>query len=236
MATREDILKIATPIGGSSLRGYAPVENKRIIETVLEEFDKQGLIVDNEVYRIGAKGNQFNGEFRVKSSLDADISMNLIFQNSYNKTMTMKIAAGFYTFACGNGQVYGDVGRFKRKHVGKAEEVSVEEVKRQIGEMEEQFVQSINFKNRMKEIEITKQTISELTGRMFMQENLIQAHQLAVIKQEFDIPQFDYGCENKVWNFYSNITHAYKHMHPSLFIDKSKKLSEFFENEYELCK
>lgn len=235
MSTREDILKIDAPVGSSSLRGYAPIENKRIIETILEEIDRQGLEVENEVYRIGAVGNQFNGEFRIKTSLDPDISMNLIFQNSYNKTLTMKIATGFYTFACSNGQVYGDLGTFKRKHVGNAEELSVEEVKRQIGLMEEQFLKSIQFKNRMKEIEITKQTVSELTGRLFLQENLIQSHQLAIIKQEFEAPQFDYGCEDRVWNFYSNITHAYKNLHPSIFIHKSKNLSEFFENEYELC-
>jgi len=235
MATREEIIAIPVPEKSKGARGYTPIENKRIIETIYEEFDKEGLVIHSDTYKIAKKNNQFIGEFRVSNSGDPDISMALVFQNSYDKSLSFKLASGGWTFACFNGMVTGEKGTFKRRHNGDADVISIEEVKKQIGIMQDEFKRNIEFKNRLKEIEITKQTIAELTGRLFLEENLIQSNQLSIIKQEFDSPQFDYGCEDKVWNFYSNITHAYKNLHPMLYIQKQKDLAKFFENEYHLC-
>lgn len=231
---RKEILDIAPPVDGNR---YRVVENIQLIEKIHEQCERSGLQILNEIYRVGNNRKQFTGEFIITSPVlsDPDMKMNLIFQNSYDKTLTLKLASGFQVGVCENGGVWGDHGTFKRKHTGDIRNISNDTIGVQLDNLHSTFEKAIHFKDRMKNIEIDKTVYSMLVGRLMLEEELIRAEQLAVIKKEYKAPQFDYGVENTAWNLYSDITYAYKEAsHPSSYIHNNQKLTEFFSNEWSI--
>lgn len=229
LTTKEALYEIPVAIQTST---YKPVSHKNVIESILEQIDKKNIKVSSEIYKSSSNGNQLQGEFRFKSGMDSEIDMSMIFQNSYDKSMTLKLVSGFHTWVCSNGQCYGSSGSFKKKHIGEIQTLAPLKIIEQLNAIEQEFNKAIELKNRLKEIEITKRTTSELIGRLFNEEELLTTTQLSILKKELDAPTFDYGVENTSWNLYSNITHSFKELHPRLYIDQNVKLSNFFIEEY----
>lgn len=229
--TIAELSKVEIPEMTSS---YKPVKHLDIIESIKEQIDKKNILISKEVYKSANSGLQLLGEFRLVSKLDDEIDMSMLFQNSYNKTLSLKLASGYTVFICSNGCVVGSSGRFKKKHVGEIQSLTPIKIIEQLDQVEIDFQKAIEFKNRAKEIEITKKTCAQLLGRLYFEENLISSTQMGIIKGEMELPQFNYGVDNSLWNLYSDITHSQKNIHPSVFLEQATKVSEFFQNEYEL--
>ena len=227
--TIAELSKVELPIQTIS---YKPINHLSVIDSIKEQIDKKNIVISSEIYKSNSNGNQLTGEFRFKSNLDKDIDLSLIFQNSYDKSMSFKLVSGFWTYCCKNGQCYGDLGTFKRRHVGEIQSLTPINIIKQLDSVEQEFDKAIVLKNKLKETEITKRTVAELIGRLYHEQELLQTTQLSILKQEMDTPQFDYGVENTAWNLYSNITHSYKQLHPRLYIEQNSKLSNFFIEEF----
>ena len=74
--------------------------------------------------------------------------------------------------------------------------------------------------------------MSELAGRMFIEENILQANQLSILKKEIHKPSFDYGgIGNSAYELYQHVTHALKGAHPLKSSKQFVKTHEFF-NDY----
>lgn len=229
---KDEVFKIEVPQDTSS---YKAVSHKNLIESILEQADKKNFIVDKEVYRTANNGLQLSGDIRFKSGLDNEVDMSLVVQNSYNKSLSLKISSGAYCIICGNGMVHGSSMNFKKKHVGEIQYLTPLEIVKQLDNMEKEFQKAIDFKEATKRIEITKKTCAELLGRMYIEENIISSTQLSIIKGEMEIPSYDYGVnENSVWSNYNHITHSYKNLHPALTVSKNIQLSDFYIKEFEL--
>ena len=65
-----------------------------------------------------------------------------------------------------------------------------------------------------------------------MDENLIDASQMSVIKKEMHKPSYDYNCDlENAWTFYNHVTHALKNSHPRTWMSDQKKFHEFMTAE-----
>lgn len=214
---------------------YSPISHKNVIDFTLEQLDKANLKVVSESYSEAKFGKQANGFFRLAGIGDAEMGLELAWQNSYDKSMGLKWAIGGKVFICGNGMVSGDIGTFKRKHTGDCLQDYAEIVKRYVGEAGDMFHKLVCEKESMKEIDITKRTCAELIGRMFIEEEIINSTQLNIIKRELDKPTYDYKADGTLWQLYNHCTVSLKEAHPQFYLPQHMDTHNFFKKEFELA-
>jgi len=119
--TKLELLQVETP---KDTRTWKPVGHKQIIETTLESIDKAGFIIDREYYTSARDGKQANGRYTIRNVVDNEMKLQIGFQNSVDKSLSIKYAIGSQVIICSNGMCIGDRGNFKRKHVGDIQEFS----------------------------------------------------------------------------------------------------------------
>jgi hypothetical protein len=152
-------------------------------------------------------------------------------QNSYNKQLTLKFAIGTKIFICQNGMVSGDHGTFKKKHAGEIQTFTPSAITEYIRASGEMFRRMQKQRDAMKQIEITKREQAQLIGRMLIEEEFIESTQLNIIERELKKPTHDYGAPNTIWELYNYTTYAMKEVHPRLWMDNHISAHSFFVNE-----
>ena len=152
-------------------------------------------------------------------------------QNSYDKSLTLKFAIGTRILICQNGSVSGDYGAFKKKHVGEIQTFTPTAITQYIKSAGDAFQRMQKEREAMKQIEITKRTKAELIGRMIIEEGFIQSTQLNIINGELSNPTHDYGAPDSMWELYNFATFAMKETHPSLWMKNHINAHKFFVTE-----
>lgn len=214
-------------------KSYSPVPHKVVIETIMEGLDKANIKVVTENYIVGREGKQAEFHYQLQGG-DNEMAIRLIAHNSYDKTMPLRVAIGAHVFVCRNGMVVGDMGTFKRKHTGTVLEDFKNDMGMHIEKAGETFERMRKDRERMKEIEMTKRTTSELMGRLFLEEAVITSTQLNIIKREIENPSFTYGIEGSLWNDYNAVTVALRDAIPSQNLKQHIQLHEFIQKEYSI--
>jgi hypothetical protein len=227
--SKEELLLVPSP---ELTRTYKPVENQRLIELTLESIEKSGFKVEKEYYTAAQNGNQSNGRYTINNVADQEMQLQIGWQNSYNKSLSLKYAIGVQVFICTNGACRGDMGNFKKKHMGKIQEFVPATVVEYIKQAEDTFQLMQRDRDRMKEIELTKRTTSELLGRMFIEEALITSTQLNIIKKELETPTFDYKAKDSLWELYNYTTYSLKESHPANWFSDHINLHNFITSEF----
>lgn len=227
---RAEIIATPLPLATAS---YAPVPHGIVINTVLEGLDKAGIVVLSEDYSTNMDCKQVKGRYQLQHG-DSEMNLSLIFHNSYNKTMPLRIAIGGHIIVCENGMVIGDMGAFKRRHTGTVLQEFIDQMQGHIAKAGETFLRLQYQRDRMKEIEMTKRTTSELMGRLFLEEALITNTQLMIIKREIENPSFNYGVEGTLWNSFNNVTVALKEAQPSTYLKQHIEINDFLVKEFDL--
>lgn len=236
LSTRQKLIDTPLP---KKTATYAPVPHKTIITTCLEQLDKAGIQVKNELYTSARDGRQANGIYHLAGG-DSEMNFRLQWQNSYDKSLPLAAGFGSHVVVCSNGLIIGDMGRFKRKHTGDVLQDFTESIIRYIGDADVMFKKMVRDRERMKEIEMTKRSCAELVGRMFIEDEIITATQLGIIKRELQNPSFNYGTDAEVlkkggvlWDTYNAVTVSLKEAHPQFNMDQHVKLHEFVVKNYE---
>jgi len=228
-STAKEIL-INTPIPQQT-RTYKPVSHNQLIDLTLGSIEDAGFHLDKESYSSSCDGQIANGKFTISNVRDKDMQLQIGWQNSYNKQLTLKFAIGTKIFICQNGMVSGDHGTFKKKHVGEIQTFAPSAITEYIKSSGEIFQRMQQEKDNMKNIEISKRVQAELIGRMLIEEEFIESTQLNIINRELKKPTHDYGAENSMWELYNFTTFAMKEVHPRLWMDNHIKAHKFFVNE-----
>lgn len=212
-------------------RTYKPVSHEQLIDLTLESIYQAGFELDKELYTASSNGQIANGRFTISNVTDRDMQLQIGWQNSYNKQVTLKFAIGARIFICQNGCVSGDYGAFKKKHVGEVQTFAPNAITEYIKAAGDAFERIQKERDKMKKVEITNRRKAELLGRMLIEDQFIESTQLNIIEKEIKRPTHDYDCENTLWELYQYTTFAMKEVHPRLWMDRHIQAHQFFVNE-----
>ena len=226
--TKELMMNTPVPV---QTRTYKPVSHSQLIDLTLNSIEKAGFTLDKETYSAAADGQIANGRFSISNVADSEMQLQIGWQNSYNKQLTLKFAIGTRIFICQNGCVSGDFGTFKKKHVGEIQSFTPNAIEDYIKSAGDTFFLMQKQREDKKQIEITKRVKAELIGRMMLEEQFITSTQLNIISRELKAPTHDYGAKDSVWELYNYTTFAMKESHPANWMESHIKAHRFF-NEY----
>ena len=211
---------------------YKHVSHAELDKLTRDGLSKTGFQLNNTSYLTARDGQIAIAKYFIDYGNDPDMKYMLVWQNSYNKQLSLKYIGGAVINICSNGLIYGDIDSyFRKKHQSDIQVITPEIINEYITKGAEQFDELIQFKERLKQVEVTKRTCAELVGRMYIEEGIITANQLSIIKQEIIKPSFDYGTTNTAWNLMNDITFSLKQAHPSNYMKQHLQTSEFLKKE-----
>lgn len=228
VSAKDMIINAPTPV---QTRTYKPVTHAQLIDLTLNSLHGAGFTLEEEVYTSAKDGKVANGRYVISNVADSEMKLQIGWQNSYDKSLSLKFAIGARIFICQNGCVSGDHGAFRRKHLGTIQEFTPAAITDYIKSSGESFRRLQMDREKMKQIEITKRTTAELIGRMIIEEQIIESTQMNIIESELRNPTHNYGAPGSMWELYQFTTYAMKQIHPSLWMDRHIKAHNFFVNE-----
>jgi len=223
--SRDKLFSIQVP---EQTYSYCPISNREIVETTLEELDKGNYNVKSEFHRCDGSHQKFVGGFLISSG-DSEMDIMFGYKNSYDRSMSAAFALGANIMICSNSVVTGEVSMIRR-HTGNGNLIITEGIKLGLEKLWPNFETIQAEMKRMKEIETSKRICSELCGRLFIEHEIITAHQLAVVKKEFEVESFNYGVKDSLYNLYQAVTLSLKKSHPSHWLQDHLDAHEFFVN------
>lgn len=218
---------ISTPVPVST-KTYKAVTHGQLIDLTLNGIEKAGFKLDKETYSAAIDGQIANGKFSISNVADSEMQLEIGWQNSYNKTLTLKFAIGTRIFICQNGCVSGDYGAFKKKHQGGIQEFTPQAITDYIKQAGDSFQMMQTQRQDMKQIELTRRTKAELIGRMMIEEQFITSTQLNIITRELKAPTYNYGAPDSLWELYQFTTQSMREVHPTLWMDSHIDAHKFF--------
>jgi hypothetical protein len=226
--TKELITNASVPV---QTRTYKPVSHSSLIDLTLNSIEKAGFILDKETYSSARDGNVANGRFSISNVADSEMQLQIGWQNSYDRSMSLKFAIGTRIMICSNGCVSGDFGAFKKRHKGDIQDFTPGAIIDYIKGAGEAFTTMQKQREQMKQVQITKRIKAELVGRMMLEEHFITSTQLSIIGKELKAPTHDYNAKDSLWELYNYTTFAMKETHPSQWMESHIKAHKFF-NDY----
>ena len=223
-------LLLSTPLPQET-NSYKPISHEQLIDLTLSGIEKSGFKLETELYSSAQEGNIANGRYTISNVADSEMKLQIGWQNSYNKQLTLKFALGTQIIICKNGMVSGDFGAFKKKHVGEIQTFTPQAITDYIKSAEEAFKRIQVEREAMKQVEVDKRIISELIGRLYIEEELIQSTQLNIIQRELKKPTHNYGAEGSLWELYQFTTFSMKEIHPRLWMENHMNVHKFFTEQ-----
>jgi hypothetical protein len=227
-STKDLLIKAEVP---QQTRTYKPITHQQLIDLTLESIQSAGFTLDKELYSSTPDGQVANGKFTISNVGDTEMQLQIGWQNSYNKTLSLKFAIGAHIFICQNGAVHGDMGSFRKKHMGSVQEFTPTAITDYIKQAGDTFRTMQTERERMKQIEVSKRTQAELIGRLLLEEKLITTMQVNQIAAELTNPTYDYGAPGSMWELYQFTTQTMKDTHPRFWINDHMQAHNFFVNE-----
>jgi hypothetical protein len=223
--TKETLIHAAIPMAS---RTYRPVSHSQLIDLTLEGIEKAGFILDKELYTSAREGDVANARYTISNVADKEMQLQIAWQNSLDKSLSLKFCLGTKVFICSNGMVHGDMGNFKKKHQGEIQTFAPHAISEYIKRSGDSFIQMQRDREIMKEIELTKKIKAELLGRLYLDAEVITSTQLNIIKSQLKTPEFDYNCPDSLYELYQYTTQSLKDGHPSLWIKQHTEAHNFF--------
>jgi len=222
---KQEVINVPTP---ADTRTYRAMGHEKLIDLTLEGIEKSGFLLDKESYTMARKGNVANGKYTISNVADEEMQIQIGWQNSLDKSISLKWAMGVHIFICSNGCIQGDMGAFKKKHWGDIQSYTPQSIAEYIKTSADVFLNIQKERDAMKNIELTKRISAELLGRMFIEEGLIESTQLNIIKREMETPTFNYGAPNSLWELYQFTTFSMKELHPTIWMQEHIDVHKYF--------
>lgn len=209
-------------------RTYKPISHSQLIDLTSESIYQAGFELDTELYSSVKEGLVANGKFTIKNVADKEMQLQIGWQNSYDKSLSLKFAIGTKVFICSNGMVVGDYGTFKKKHQGEIQTFAPNAITEYIKKAGDAFTRMQQERELMKTVKVDKRIQAELIGRMIIEEQFIESTQLNIIRKELDHPTHNYGAPGSLWELYQFTTFSMKEVHPSLWMNNHIEAHTFF--------
>ena len=211
--TREYLESVALPNHGGR---YTPISHKSIIDKVHEELAARGFNVEQELYRASIGGNVANGMYILDQGSDPDMKMMFVWGNSYDKSMRFKCGIGVYIPKTGNYIFAGNLSSYARKHTGKADEEAIQMIQTQLNMANAHYTELVHARDMLITSGATLRTYSELTGRMFIQEQCLNKEQVSSVRDRLvgEVALLDNIDWSNAWNYYNSVATALRMSHP----------------------
>ena len=216
----------------ASTRTYTPISHSSIITTVNNMCEEKGLEITDKVYFTDQSLNKMTAKYTLSLG-DDSMGCMIAFQNSYDKSMSVKFAIGASVFICSNGMIVGDH-TFKSKHQGQADINLNSFILEAIEASKTKFEDTLNLREQFKQVELSENALHQLIGGIFLKEEILRMNQLSLIQKEFKKPTHDYGVgRNNLWNVYNLCTYSIeKQSHPTIYLKQHRDVSKFFINNF----
>lgn len=159
---------------------------------------------------------------------EKELGMMFAWTNSYDKSTRFQCAIGAYVMVCHNGMVAGDMMNFRRKHTGSADHDIRMQISNQIKNGEKYYKRILSDRDAMRNTALSLQEQAEIAGRLYINEDILDAAQMSCVKAELEKPTYDYECnQENAWTFYNHVTHALKKAHPRDWLSDSQNFHDF---------
>lgn len=223
-------LLLTAPIPEETKR-YKPVTHGQLIDLTLGGIEKAGFKLNKELYSAANDGKVANGRFSISNVADSEMCLEIAWQNSYDKSLSLKFAIGAHVFICANGCVRGDMGAFKRRHEGSVQEFTPTAISDYISKAGDVFRLMQKDRDAMKQVHLSSRVKAELIGRMVIEEQIITSTQMHIIMNELKKPTHDYKAADSMWELYNFVTYSLKNSHPSNSLQHHIEAHNFFVND-----
>ncbi len=227
----EDLKAVPVPEQTAS---YKPVSHESLVDLTLEASDKNGFMLRKENYFAAEGGKIVTAYYDFNFGDDPEIGLRIAFQNSYNKKVSLKYAIGINVFVCENGAFSGDMGAFKKKHVGEVQTVTPSSVHEYFQKAGDNYSLMLLNKKFLRKIELNKKAAAAIVGDMYFNKGLLKETQIAEVKRQMEKPTFDYKAAGTAWELYNHITHALKTVHPTDYIDSHIAVNDYFTKRFKI--
>lgn len=211
--TREYLESVALPNHGGR---YTPISHKSIIDKVHEELAARGFNVEQELYRASIGGNVANGMYILDQGSDPDMKMMFVWGNSYDKSMRFKCGVGVYIPKTDNYIFAGNLSSYARKHTGKADEEAIQMIQTQLNMANAHYTELVHARDILVGSTATLRTYSELTGRMFIEQQCLNKEQASAVRDRLiNEVALLYNIDwSNAWNYYNSVATALRVSHP----------------------
>ena len=212
-------------------RTYKPVPHAQVIDLTLESLDKAGLSIERSVYSSAKDGKVATGRHFIKNVNDNEMQLQVMWQNSYDKSKVLSFSIGANVLVCTNGMfAFRSMNSFRRKHVGEIQSFTPDAIPEYIKRAGDMFITLQKDRDQMKQLEVSKRLTAELLGRMYFEEKFLESTQLNIIKRELENPTHDYHSKGSLYELYQFTTFAIGGIHPSRWMDDHINAHQFFYN------
>ena len=217
-------------------KSYTVISHKQVIDNTKQLLQDSGFIIQKELYRANMNANVAQGIYHILPINTVDptileekeLGMMFAWTNSYDKSTRFQCAIGAYVMVCHNGMVAGDMMNFRRKHTGSADHDIRMQISNQIKNGEKYYKRILADRDAMRNTQLSLQEQAEIAGRLYINEDILDAAQMSCVKAELDKPTYDYQCDQEnAWTFYNHVTHALKKAHPRDWLSDSQNFHDF---------
>lgn len=217
-------------------KSYTVISHKQVIDNTIQLLTDSGFIIQKEIYRANMNANVAQGIYHILPINTVDptimeekeLGMMFAWTNSYDKSTRFQCAIGAYVMVCHNGMVAGDMMNFRRKHTGSADHDIRMQISNQIKNGEKYYKRILADRDAMRNTQLSLQEQAEIAGRLYINEDILDAAQMSCVKAELDKPSYDYQCDQEnAWTFYNHVTHALKKAHPRDWLSDSQNFHDF---------
>jgi hypothetical protein len=217
-------------------KSYTVISHKQVIDNTIQLLADSGFVIQKELYRANMNANVAQGIYHILPINTVDptimeekeLGMMFAWTNSYDKSTRFQCAIGAYVMVCHNGMVAGDMMNFRRKHTGSADHDIRMQISNQIKNGEKYYKRILTDRDAMRNTELSLQEQAEIAGRLYINEDILDAAQMSCVKAELEKPSYDYQCDQEnAWTFYNHVTHALKKAHPRDWLSDSQNFHDF---------
>lgn len=218
--TKHELIMLPLPM---ETRSYKPVSHGILLDTIEEKLYKNGMNIAEERFSSNGSGSQMFGVYTIQNGNDEQ-RLNIGFRNSYDKSLALGMVAGATVIVCSNLMFTGEV-KMMRKHTTGALRDFDHLVTRVINNSLQNFDILQEDTRKLKEIPMTTKEMAEIAGRMFINDDIITATQLSIIKKEIHFSKM--FKELTKWDFYNHCTEALKISHPAVMMQSHINLHDY---------
>jgi len=213
-------------------RTYKPISNRQLIDLTIEGISNSGFELDKEYYSSAREGNVAIGKYTIKGVEDNEMQLQLLWRNSYNKSLPVSFNVSCMIKVCSNGMLKPQgLGSFKKKHLGEVQTFTPYAISEYIKNAQDTFEQMQKEREQMKQIELTRNIQAKICGEMFVEHEFLKSTQLNIVKRELDCPTHDYGDPMSLWSMFNYSTYAMREIHPSLYLQDHIDAYKFYTQQ-----